>query len=117
MDHCCYLCLVFVMLLRLFLAALWSPTWKGLTSWLLFVMFNCVFVTFPCDILGQVWYLIVSIPNLCRLSYFCRPVDNFCKHFRLRSGPTLSHKVSPDLDPNCLTMILIVFLKEFFEKS
>ena len=41
-----------------------------LTSWLLFVMFNCVFVTFPCGILGQVWYLIVSIPDLCHLSYF-----------------------------------------------
>ena len=43
---------------------------KGLASWLLFVMFNCVFVTFPCGILGQVWYLIVSIPDLCRISYF-----------------------------------------------
>ena len=30
----------------------------------------CFFVTFPCDILGQVWYLIVSIPDLCYLSYF-----------------------------------------------
>ena len=29
----------------------------------------CIFVTFPCGILGQVWYLIVSIPDLCRLSY------------------------------------------------
>ena len=29
-----------------------------------------VFVTFPCGILGQVWYLIVSIPDLCRLSYY-----------------------------------------------
>ena len=38
-DHVCYLCLVFVMLLRLFAAALWSPEGKGLTSWLLFVMF------------------------------------------------------------------------------
>ena len=28
------------------------------------------FVTFPCGILDQVWYLIVSIPDLCRLSYF-----------------------------------------------
>ena len=27
------------------------------------------FVTFPCGILGQVWYLIVSFPDLCRLSY------------------------------------------------
>ena len=38
--------------------------------WLLLVMFNCVFVTLPCGILGQVWYLIVLIPDLCRLSYF-----------------------------------------------
>ena len=53
-DHLCYLCLVFVMLSSLFIAALWSPAVKGLTSWLLFVMFNCVCVTFPCGILGQV---------------------------------------------------------------
>ena len=39
MDHLCYLGLVFVMLSRLFIAALWSPEGKGLTSWLLFVMF------------------------------------------------------------------------------
>ena len=69
MDHLCYLCLVFVMLSHLFIAALWSPG-KGLTSRLLFVMFNCAFVTFPGGILGQVWYLIVSNPDLCRLSYF-----------------------------------------------
>ena len=37
---------------------------------LLFVIFNCVFVIFPCGILGQVWYLIILIPDLCRLSYF-----------------------------------------------
>ena len=70
MDHLYYLCFELVMLLRLFIAALWSPAGKGLTSCLLFVMFNCVFVTFPCGILDQVWYLIVSIPDLCRLSYF-----------------------------------------------
>ena len=29
-----------------------------------------IFVTFPLGILGQVWYLIVSFPVLCRLSYF-----------------------------------------------
>ena len=39
MDHLCYLYLVFVMLSRLFIATLWSPEGKGLTSWLLFVMF------------------------------------------------------------------------------
>ena len=58
------------MILRLFIAFLWSPPWKGLTSSFLFVMFNCGFVTFQCGILGQVWYLIVSIPDLCCLSYF-----------------------------------------------
>ena len=42
MDHLCYLGLVFVMLSRLFIAALWSPEGKGLTSWLLFVMFIVV---------------------------------------------------------------------------
>ena len=70
MDHLCYLCLVLVMLSHLFIAALWSPAGKGLISWLLFVMLNCDFVTFPHFILGQVWYLIVSIPDLCHLSYF-----------------------------------------------
>ena len=59
MDHLCYLCLVFVMLSRLFIAAEWPPAWKGLASWLLFVKFNCIFITIPCGILGQAWYLIV----------------------------------------------------------
>ena len=49
MDHLCYLCLVCVMLLRLFIAALWSPGGKGLTSWLLFVMFNVI-------LLLSLWY-------------------------------------------------------------
>ena len=40
MDHLWYLWLVFVMRLRFFIAALWSPAGKGLTSWLLFVMIN-----------------------------------------------------------------------------
>ena len=69
MDHFCYLCLEFFMHLRLFVAALCSPAGKGLTSWVFFVMFNC-FVDFPCGILGQVCYLIVSIPDLCCISYF-----------------------------------------------
>ena len=65
MDHLCNLCLVFVMLWCQFIATLRSPAGKGLTSWLLFVMFivflllshvvswvrfmmsNCDFATFP----------------------------------------------------------------------
>ena len=41
------------MLSRLFIAALEYPASKGLTSWLLFVMCNCVFFTFLCNIMGQ----------------------------------------------------------------
>ena len=58
------------MLLHLFIAALWSLAGKGLTSGLLFVMSNCDYVTFPCGILGQVWYFILLIPDLYYLSYF-----------------------------------------------
>ena len=65
MDCFCYLCFVSVMLSCLFIAALWPPAGKGLTT----VMFSCVFVTFPYGVLGQVWYLIVLIPNLCLLPY------------------------------------------------
>ena len=32
---------------RLFIDVLWSLAWKGLTSWLVFVMSNCEVVTFP----------------------------------------------------------------------
>ena len=65
MDHLCCFCLVFVMFSRLFIAALWSPAGKGLTLgsclWCLIVFLSFSHV---------VWYLIVSIPDLCRLSYF-----------------------------------------------
>ena len=59
------------MLSRLFIAALWSPAGKGLTSWLLLVTFIVfLLLSHDCGILGQVWYLIVSFPDFCRLSYF-----------------------------------------------
>ena len=66
MDHLCYFCLVLLCFhARPFVDALWSPAGKGLTSWLSFFMSN-----FPIGILGQVWCLIVSIPDLCPLPYF-----------------------------------------------
>ena len=37
---------------------------------LLCLRFLCVFVTFPYGVLGKVWYLIVSIPDLCLLLSF-----------------------------------------------
>ena len=42
-DHMCNLCLVFVMLSYLFIAALWSPAGKGLTSWFLFFHFPMMY--------------------------------------------------------------------------
>ena len=66
MDLLCYFCLLLLCFhARLFVIAMWSAAGKGLTSWLLFVMSNC-----DVGILGQVWCLIVSIPDLCPLFYF-----------------------------------------------
>ena len=72
MDLLCFFCVLCLLCLcaRLFICALWSPAGKGLTSWLSFVVSNCEFAPFPCGILGQVWYLIVWIPDLCTLYYF-----------------------------------------------
>ena len=70
MDHLCYLCLVFVMLLRLFIAAWWLTEWKGAALLSLVCDVYCDFVTFPFGILWQVWYLITSILNPRCLSYF-----------------------------------------------
>ena len=49
-------CLVFAMSLcaSVYICALWSPAGKGLTSWLLFVVSNCEFVTFP--LVSMVWF-------------------------------------------------------------
>ena len=55
------LCLVFVTLSRLFFAADFLD---------LVCDVYCYFVAFPFRILRQVWYLIVSIPDPCCLSYF-----------------------------------------------
>ena len=43
---------------------------KGLTT--LYSRLSCLSVSlhFPIGILGQVWYLIVTIPDLCTLTYF-----------------------------------------------
>ena len=44
--------------------ALWSPSGKVLTPWLSCVLdFFLYFVTFQHGVLGQVWYLIILIPD------------------------------------------------------
>ena len=71
MDLLCFFSVVCLLSLcaRLFICAFWSPAGKGLTSlsrlWCLTVSLSLSF-----DILGQVWYLIVSIPDLCTFTYF-----------------------------------------------
>ena len=35
-----------------------------------------MFVTFLCGVLGLVWYLIVSIPDICLLTYFYNDLCN-----------------------------------------
>ena len=43
MNHLCYFCLVFVMLSCVsFINALWSLAGKGLTSWLSFMVLDCI---------------------------------------------------------------------------
>ena len=61
----CISCLSVILSFR-FLAC-WERT--GLLA-LLYVMFSCVFVTFPYDVMGQTWYLIVLIPDICLLLFF-----------------------------------------------
>ena len=74
-DHSGYFLLfflIFVMLSCLFIAALLSSAGKGLTSWLSCVCFFFFFFFFFDTILygvsGQLWYLIVLIPDRC---FFC----------------------------------------------
>ena len=75
---------------RLFVDAWWSPAGKGLTSWLSSVMSDCEVVTFPlvswvrC---GE--HLIVSIPDICPLSYYDRKIGYFFLFFK--SEKNVSH--------------------------
>ena len=72
MGHFCYLC--FVRICRVILTVHCSRVVTCLERAdllaLMCVMFYCVFVSFSCCVLGQVWCLIGSIPDLCILSYF-----------------------------------------------
>ena len=62
-----FFCLVFLMpLCASVYLCLVVTCWERLTSWISFM----VYCHFPIGIFGQVWYLIVSIPDLCTLTYF-----------------------------------------------
>ena len=64
-DHLCF-CVLFLLFLRLLFAAMWSPAGKGLTSWLLLVMF-IVFCYFP------MWYSLSGLVHDCIVSWSLPP--------------------------------------------
>ena len=75
MDHY----VIYVLCLSCFVSVHWCLVITCLVRahlWLSFVIFNCFFfVTFPCGILDKVWYLILSISDVCHLSYLLRRVN------------------------------------------
>ena len=56
------------------------------------------FCHFPIGILGQVWYLIVSIPDLCTLTYS----EHFLNLTDLSPSGPARRFAEPDLGLNCL---------------
>ena len=100
MDHFCYLSFVFVF----FHAVLSVSCSLVVTCWeradlltLLYVMFSCVFVTFPYGVLGQV---IVSILDLCFLLYFVQG-HNSVPQVRLKQGTFRSQVEHSIYKPGC----------------
>ena len=82
-----FVCLVFVMPLcasaNLYLA---DTCWKRADLLALVCGVKLLVCHFPIGILGQVWFLIVSIPELCTLNYFdenkiLNGFSNIKKHF------------------------------------
>ena len=67
--------LLFMLHVYLCYAVLFVPCSLVIISWkradlltLLCDVFSCVFITFPCGVPGQVWYLVISIPAQLRLA-------------------------------------------------
>ena len=67
------------------------------------------FVTFPRGILGQIWYLIVSFPDLCILSYFSRPRIALCRSKVLQNASAILSTFIK------LTFIFKIFVLSIFE--
>ena len=68
-------------------------------------MLKCVFVTFPCGILGQVWYLIVSIPDIAPLITMYQALCIVCRILFF----TLPENIVVRLRSNCIQIIHISF--------
>ena len=77
MDHLCFVACVSHTFMPVH-CCLVVTCWEGAVLLALVGDAYCIFDTFPCGILGQVWYLIVSFPDLCRLSYFVAVHGSAC---------------------------------------
>ena len=81
------------MRLRLFIAG-----WERADLLALVGDVYCIFVFFPHGILGQVWYLIVSFPDLCCLSYLtgnaCLKALTIQQHLEFLS---IFHRIEPQM--------------------
>ena len=70
-DLSCFFCLVFAMSLCASVCMCFEVTcWERADLFALVCGVLMLICHFPIGILGQVWYLIVSIPDLCTLTYF-----------------------------------------------
>ena len=69
MDHFCF-CVLCFSCFRICSLLLVVTCWEKADILALVGDVYCIFVTFPCGILGQVWFLIVTFPDLCHLFYF-----------------------------------------------
>ena len=69
MDPFCYFCVIVLSVPYSLVVFFWE---RDYLLALLYVIFSCVFVTFPFGVWSQMWYLIVSIIDLCLLPYFVK---------------------------------------------
>ena len=71
MDLSCFFCLLFAMSLYASVYMCFVVTcWERADHLALVCVVELCVWHFPIGILGEVWYLIVSIPDLCTLTYF-----------------------------------------------
>ena len=94
---------------------------------LLYVMVSCVFVTFSYGVPGKVWYLIVSIPDFCLLSYFNNSLscstsllsqnDIFFHHFMLVFNLFIKRNLSLNRQLVVGTVILEIFATVLFSRN
>ena len=75
MDHFFSVLCLFCLCARLFVFYLVVTYWERAGLLALVCGVSLLVCHFPIGILGQVWYLIASIPDLCTLTYFYLKIE------------------------------------------